>query len=62
MELRHNDEPLGIVFAGGVEIHYDLCVAEARFWAGLRGLRSRIAFCRPALPGPGADIIPFVVR
>jgi hypothetical protein len=45
MELRHNDEALGLVCAGCVEIHDDeeVCRSHARFWSGLRGLRARLA-------------------
>jgi len=41
LELRHNDEALGRVFAGAVDVDLELCHGEARFWAGLRGIRRR---------------------
>lgn len=64
LELRHNDEAVGRVFAGAVEVHDDDEVqhAQARFWHGLRGIRSRIALLRPLLPGPRGNVVLLVVR
>jgi hypothetical protein len=67
MELRHNDEAVGRVFAGAVEVHDDEEVqhAQARFWHGLRGVR-RVALSIPAfhafLPGPRSNLVLLVVR
>ena len=64
LELRHNDEALGRVFAGAVNVNDDdlLCNADARFWAGLRGLKSRVTFGGTPLPRPRADLVFLVVR
>lgn len=62
LELRHNDEALGRVFGGAVDIDLELCHGDARFWAGLRAVRSRVAFCGPLLPRPRAHFVPLVVR
>jgi hypothetical protein len=45
LELRHNDEAVGRVFAGAVDVFLDSCDAEPRFWMGLRGLRARVSVC-----------------
>ncbi len=66
LELRHNDEALGRIFAGAVDVANDeiLCDADARFWAGVRGLRTRsgVALARQLLPRPGTDLVTLVVR
>lgn len=64
LELRHNDEALGRVFAGAVDIHDDEEVshAQARFWMGVRGLRSCVALRRPLLPGPRRNVVFLVIR
>jgi hypothetical protein len=64
LELRHNDEAVGRVFAGAVDIPDDDVVihAEARFWAGLRGMRSRVALAGSLLPRPRAELVLLVVR
>jgi hypothetical protein len=64
LELRHNDEALGRVLAGAVDVHDDEEVqhSHARFWHGLRGLRLRIAFRRTLLPSPGGNVVSLVVR
>lgn len=45
-ELRHNDEALGRVFAGAVEIDHDAPQAEVRFWMGLRAIRAQVSVCK----------------
>jgi hypothetical protein len=64
MELRHNDEAVGRVYGGAVDIHDDEEVqhSHARFWHGIRGLRSRIALRRTLLPSPGGNVVALVVR
>lgn len=64
MELRHNDEALGRVYAGAIDIHDDeeVAGAQVRFWMGLRAFRSRITLRRSLLPRPRADVILLVVR
>jgi len=49
MELRHNDEAVGRVFAGAIDVRDDEEVyhAQARFWHGLRGIRSRLRALPP---------------
>ncbi len=44
LELRHNDEVMGRVYAGAVDVANDdiLCNADARFWAGLHGIKRRV--------------------
>ena len=39
MQLLHNDEPVGVVDGGAVDVDQDVPGGEARFWLGLRGLR-----------------------
>jgi len=48
-ELRHNDEAVGRVFAGAIDVRDDEEVyhAQARFWHGLRGIRSRLRALPP---------------
>jgi hypothetical protein len=62
LELRHNDEALGRVFAGAVDVDLEVCNGEARFWAGLRAVRSRVALPRQLLPRPGTHLVTLVVR
>ncbi len=59
LELRHNDEVMGRVYAGAVDVANDdiLCNADARFWAGLRSIRSRVAFCGPPRPRRSIDLL-----
>jgi hypothetical protein len=62
LELRHNDEPVGRVTGGAVDVHYDVVHGDARFWLGLRGLRSRVTLGGPPLPRPRRHFVPLVVR
>lgn len=61
VELRHNDEPVGCVRAGAVDVYYDVCQGDARFWLGLRGMASRVPLRRPPLPRPRAHLVALVV-
>lgn len=46
MELRHNEETLGRVYAGAIEIYEDeVFHVEPRFWMGLRGIWRRVSVC-----------------
>lgn len=63
LELRHNDEPLGRVRAGGVvDIDHEVLHADARFWLGLPHIRSRVALSRQLLPRPRGHFVPLIVR
>lgn len=61
LELRHNDEPVGRVCGGAVDVYYDVVSGDARFWLGLRGMASGVPFRRPPLPRPRAHFITLVV-
>lgn len=62
LELRHNDEAVGRLVGGAVDVYYDLAHGDARFWLGLRGLKSRVALPRQLLPRPRRNFVPLVVR
>jgi hypothetical protein len=62
LELRHNDEALGRVIGGAIDVDLELCHGDVRFWAGLRGVRSGVPLGRQLLPRPGAHLVPLIVR
>jgi hypothetical protein len=43
MELRHNDEAVGRVSSGTVDVDHDGLRTDVRFWLGLRALLTRSA-------------------
>lgn len=61
VELRHNDEPVGRVCGGAVDVYYDVVSGDARFWLGLRGMASGVPFRRPPLPRPRTHLVALVV-
>lgn len=46
VELKHNDDVLGIVDAGAVDVYPRDDASDARFWAGLRALRRHKSVCQ----------------
>ena len=48
IELCHNEEPLGRVNAGAIEVYDEAPCGETRFWLGLKALKARLSVC--ALP------------
>lgn len=45
VEIKHNDEALGVIDAGTIDVYPREDASDARFWAGLRALRRAKSVC-----------------